>query len=280
MDYREIQLNGFDLHVSEWSETDDHPFVTRVDGHGSAPTRGAGGDRANADGSWSGRRYLSAKPYTLTGGCESPSQIMSEQWRDRLMVAVAGRDLPLTLNYASGPRTAFVRLDGAVKIDRITPAFIEWQLSLIADDPLWYVGDGLTPGFTAAVQRAQEIGGVTFPLSFPLAWDSSVAYGAADFWNPGTGGRLEFRLDGPLTSPMVTTINADGPRVLSWPGLSLAAGEWLDINPARRIAVVQGQASRPPAVRQWPRLTAGANHWQFTAGSGEGTLTVRAWPAY
>lgn len=277
-----MTLNGLSLFEVWVPDTEPHPVLQEVSGLlGGAPWRAATGERAGTDGNWHATPTRGPRSGSLKGQVFGPDPVTVEQWGDLLLAATHGTRLPLTFHYASGPRTLLVRVDGEVDLVRSRLAYeIGWQVPVIAEDPLWYLGDGVTPGFTATVQRAREIGGVTFPLSFPLAWDSSVAYGAADYWNPGTGGRLEFRLDGPLTAPMVTTINADGPRVLSWPTLSLAAGEWLDINPARRIALVQGQASRPPAVRQWPRLAAGANHWQFTAGSGEGTLTVRAWPAY
>ena len=279
MDSRGITLNGVALHDELGAET-DQPFVTRVEGLGSAPWRGATGERAGTDGSWAATRHRAARTFTIEGGTVSPDAIASELWIDRIETACIGRDLPLTLHWASGPRTAMVRLDGALKIDRITPEVMEWQIPLIADDPAVYLGDGVTPTWTATTGRASEAGGVVFPLVFPLSWSSQVVGGMLAYSNPGTAGRLLLRLDGPLTDPTITTTNADGPRVLSWP-MTLAAGEYLLIDPEKRQALLQGQASRPPAQRGWPRLTPGTNSFQFHApGDSTGTLTVSAWAAY
>lgn len=280
MESRDVTFNGLALH-RESGLGANGASVTHVDGIGGAPRRGASGDRASADGSWFGTQYRSARAITIQGVTESPDAIASELWRDRLDQACHGKDLPLTLGWASGDRTALVRLDGAVKVDRITPEFLEWQIPLIADDPSVYAGDGVNPTWSGSTGRASESGGVIFPLGLPLLWDSRVVGGELAFRNPGTTGRLQLRLDGPLTDPVVTTVNADGTRVLSWP-ITLAAGEFLLVDPGRRRAMLQGQASRPPAQRGWPRLTPALNTFRLHASgsSSSGSLSVYAWAAY
>lgn len=270
---RRVVLNGLELY------DDDEWILQEVDGLGTAPSRFASGDRSGADGSWAGRSQRAARSYTLAGATVSDNALASEAAMDALATAVADDEVPLTFHYASGPRTAFVRLDGEVKYERITPDAFRWQVPLRAIDPSMYLGDGVRPSWSDSTTRAYETGGVTFPLTFPLTWSSDVVGGQVEYRNPGTTGRVEFRLDGPLTNPVITTRNGDGTRVLGW-NITIPEGAWLYVDPERRRAMLNGQASRPPSQRGWPRLSPGSNQWLFNAaGDSSGSLTVFAWAA-
>lgn len=281
MESRRITFNGLELFEPvEPIGGGDHPVVQSVDGIGGPAWSAPSGDRAGADGGWAGTPRRGVRPVSIDGTTISVDAIASEQWADRLIAAGTGKDLPLTFGYASGPRTMLVRVDGSIKIERRLPNVIRWQIPLVADDPAWYIGDGRNPTWEGTTARAQEVGGIIFPIQFPLLWDSGVVGGQLEYRNPGTTGRVDLRIDGPVVDPVITIRNADGTRVLAWT-LTIPPGGFLTIDPIKRVALLQGQASRPPVQRGWPRLTPGSNQFQFHAsGSSSGTLTVYAWPAF
>lgn len=279
-EFRRITFNGIEMWRFSKRGGPDHPIAQEVEGLLDGPTwETASGDRAGADGAWSGTPRRKARAGSITGVTFSADEMTSEQWGDQLIAAGIGKDLPLTFHFASGPRTLLVRVDGAIKRKHRGDS-CAWQIPLVADDPSFYLGDGVSPAWSGTTGRARESGGVMFPLTFPLAWAGDVVGGQLEYRNPGTTGRLDLRIDGPVVDPVVKIRNGDGTRVLSW-ALTLAAGEFLAIEPQRRRAMLQGEASRPPVQRGWPRLAPGGNQFQFHAGGDStGTLTVSAWPAY
>ena len=262
---------------------DGYPWrVRKNDALNGVGVRTPSGDRAGADGEWAGTSLRAARSFTLEGLYKGADPITVDAAHTQLLEAIALADIPVTTYRPAGPRTVLARRAGEVIWEWLGGDVVRWSALLKAHDPNVYLGDGTTPAWTGVTGRATEVGGVDFPLGFtpPLLWDSAVVGGQVAYRNPGTTGKLELRLDGPLVDPVVTTYNADGVRVLSWAGLTLPAGAWLEIDPVRRQALLQGQASRPPTRRGWPRLTPGQNTFGFHAsGDSTGTLTVRAWPA-
>ena len=278
--WRKVTINGVDL----WPSSPrlaraDEPIVQDWEGFESASWDTPTGPRVGRDGNWSGTPRREPKSYMVKGITTHPDEYAADAWIDRLNAACIGKDLPLTYHQISGPRTALVRVPQP-KIARPQPTLTEWQLSPVADDPSFYLGDGINPAWTATTTRTHEVGGLTFPIVFPLVFDSTLVAGQLEYRNPGTTGRLQFRLDGPLTDPLIRTTNSLGTRTLAW-NITIPAGGWLLIDPQARTAKLNGQSSRPPVQRGWPTLTSGLHTFRFHAfGDSSGTLTTYAWPAY
>lgn len=268
-----VEINGLVMGGHPWR-------VTKTDMLNGVGVRTPSGERVGADGEWAGTSLRAARSGTLEGNYKGTDPIDLDAARARLQEAAALVDVPVTFHMPSGPQTVMARRAGEVLWEWVGGNVAKWSVLMKAHDPSLYLGDGVSPGWSGTTGRARESGGVMFPLTFPVAWAGDVVGGQLEYRNPGTTGRLELRIDGPVVDPVVTIRNADGTRVLSW-ALTLAAGEFLAIEPQRRRAMLQGEASRPPVQRGWPRLTPGSNQFQFHAGGDStGTLTVSAWPAY
>lgn len=267
-----VEINGLVMGGHPWR-------VTKTDMLNGVGVRTPSGERAGADGEWAGTSLRAARSGTIEGNYKGTSPVDLDAARARLQEAVALVDVPVTFHMPSGPQTVMARRAGEVLWEWVGGNVAKWSVLMKAHDPSLYLGDGVRPSWSGTTGRAYETGGVVFPLAFPLTWSSDVAGGQVEYRNPGTTGRVEFRLDGPLTNPVVTSRNSDGTRVLGW-NITIPDGAWLYVDPERRRAMLNGQASRPPSQRGWPRLSPGSNQWLFNAAGGSaGSLTVFAWAA-
>lgn len=116
--------------------------------------------------------------------------------------------------------------------------------------------------------------------SFPISFGDGGSGGDIVIDNPGTSGYINMSIYGHVVNPRIITENEDGTSTLAW-DWTIGVGEYLDIDPQTPTSLLQGQVSRPPIIRQWPRLTAGINTFRFRADaySASALLVVTALPA-
>lgn len=249
-----------------------------VDGLGDAGASVTSEARVQADGQWSTTPYRQAKAMGISGTCRVNSAASVPAAISQLNAAVSLRTSALTVHWPSGDATRWVRRDGDIQATPVTDQMITWSATVVADDPTWYVGDGAgSADLTPSTLLPFTTGGLVFPATFPAIFTGSSGTGDITLTTTA-GGRMWWRIDGPVVNPQVTTVGPDGTeRTVGW-ALTLADGEWLDVDVEQRRSMLLGQASRPPAVRQWPLLQPGLSTIRFRSPeiSTTARLTVRA----
>lgn len=277
MSSRVVVVNGAQFNTEalidgvEWE-------ITEVTGLGEPASVATSGQRVAQDGEWVTTGYRGARAVGLSGVIRASSAARLELAADQLRNLIGLAEFPLTLRYDSGDRTIFVRRDGEVQFpSRDLPTEQPWSCVLKAADPAIYAGDANGSGTQVLTTGLpQSTGGVVFPVTFPVTFSGASATGDVTV-TLSAGGKLTLRIAGPVTDPSVVVENSDGLFRVAWLG-SIPAGMWLDVDPQLRSALLQGQSSRPPAVRRWPRLAPGVNTIRFRAAAYEAgilTATIR-----
>lgn len=264
------EFNGQDLVDGvEWE-------ITEVTGMGDPAAVFASEQNVAQDGAWATTGYRAPRAVGLAGVIRAVDEIRAELAADRLRRLITLTEFPVTLHYASGDRTCWVRRDGDVQMpSRDLPVEFGWSVVLKATDPAIYAGDAAGSGqLVLTTGLPNTSGGLAFPVTFPLTFTGVSATGDLVVDLPA-GGRLDLRIDGLVKQPQVVVENALGEFRLAWYAI-LDAGMWLDVDPRRRSALLQGQASRPPNVRIWPTLAAGANTIRFRAGEYSASALLTA----
>lgn len=108
-------------------------------------------------------------------------------------------------------------------------------------------------------------GGLTFPATFPLAFDATLVGGqATDVVNEGTApAGLRLLIEGPVDQPRVAVIH-DGEAVIVRFDVTLGSGQWLEVDTDLRTVLINGVTSRRDiVVGEFPLLPP------------EGTSTIR-----
>ena len=276
---REITVNGQRFNQDVWVDGVEWE-ITDVTGMGDPANVYASEQLVAQDGAWATTGYRAPRAVGLQGVIRGVDEIRAELAADRLRRLIGLADFPLTLHYASGDRTLWVRRDGEVQIEsREMPTEFVWSVTLKSVDPAIYAGNAAgSKDITLTTGLPISEGGLTFPATFPLIFSATTTSGdlSVDLVD---GGRLSMRIDGEVSAPQIVLVNQAGTFRLAWYAI-VAGGMWLDIDPRRRAALLQGQASRTPNVRQWPVLSPGQNIFRFRAAaySADARLTVTIRP--
>lgn len=161
-----------------------------------------------------------------------------------------------------------------------TDVMVSWSAQMVAVDPRRFS----TP-LTASTGLPSSSGGLTIPFTIPFTIDAVTVTGRCSLTNPGivTGPvvlRIEQTGPDPLVGPAVVH-ESSGRALVFQSSLSLAAGEWIDVDMEAQTVLANGTASRNAFVvrREWSGFDPGVNEWSFAAVSGTGLLTVTATPA-
>ena len=241
------------------------------------------GPRVQRDGQWRTTAYRNALTGGLAGVIEG-TEAEAENMLRSLKAAASVNNAPLTVVTTRGPQTILVAREGDLVVNHVRPGLIRWSTTIIATDPVWYQGG--QQGGSVDNSRLQVLytylpqltGGLTFPIGFPVAFTETGEVGEVGVFLE-KGARVTFTLRGPILNPALRVTNRAGSFLLYW-DLMLENGEYLEIDPVRKQALLQGQSSRPPQVRQWPELVAGDNTITFRSASyyAAARLTVNIRP--
>lgn len=233
--------------------------------------------KTRAAGAWAGPRNLTPRHITVSGLIDAPSVDAAVAALDALTAAAALDATILTVARGSQSRSVIAYRQGEVSVTAITDTKFGYTLDLICPDPRKF-----TTAVTGNTILPSVTGGLTLPLVLPFTLGTTVTSGQVSLSNPGTAtGPVVLRFDGPLTGPQVTHIGS-GLQLVFSSSLTLAAGEWLNVDMEAQTALANGQASRNAFVqsRGWSGFEPGSNQWAFTAVSGSGRLTVTATPSW
>lgn len=244
--------------------------VEEVDGwDDSPPVRLEATEREQDDGAYDADTFYGARLLTLTGRADAPDKATMQAAKRRLAQVCA--DLraglkALSCDEADRTRYAYVRRAADVKVKDQGARMFSWQLQLLAPDPRKYGAAATVATGLANVAG----GGATFPMAMPLIFAGAAgATGAIVVTNAGAyASRPTFRILGPVTDPVLENLTT-GQR-LRFAGLSLGAGDYLDVDTDARSAVLNGSASRRGTVAsdsEWWSLAPGDNQVRFLAAA-------------
>ncbi len=180
------------------------------------------------------------------------------------------RDIPMDLAYSLGAAKASVQFH--------------------ATDPRVY-----SPGITGTVGLPAPLGGMTFPMTFPLVFGGGGAFGAVTAVNAGDiEMRPTFVITGPCTNPVVQNTTTGWYLAFSNPsqaGYTLNAGDTLAVDTDLRTVIYTSSGSTVGAPRRnwllpgavWPDevagvqgLAPGANSIEFSSGDSTAVAATLA----
>jgi hypothetical protein len=237
-----IVLGATDEEGCRWHWDGEDPWSP------SPAARGITGERENTSGSWDATEHYVARRPVFKGIVRAPNHDVLHRAKQRLFDAVAVSPWRLRIIEPGYDRTAWVRRDGEVlwSEGRKRRGAL-FSISLLAPDPLVYSTSTRTydSGFPTAT------GGLVRPATWPATRSGVVASGSVTLVNDGslpaplrarvTGPCDDVTLAQPETGKVLTIANPNGP--------TLRAGEWLDIDTARRQVLLLGTGGR----RSWAR---------------------------
>ncbi|MGH3878071.1 MAG: hypothetical protein ACRDSK_13660 [Actinophytocola sp.] len=270
----QVQIRDVLVGPGTWYDVPEfNPFTRNVRAEHSGP-------RAWNHGSWSGVEWMDevVVPMRIAVRGATPAQWLTNQ--QELVAAFR----------AVGEAVAEVELRFAIAGSEFLmygrPRLADPDLTLIASnttivsaafvalDPLIYAG---TETVVGPIGLPTQTSGLTVPFTVPFMVTGTVVGGSGVLQNLGTAETgLLLRIDGPVIEPSVTLQRADGViQTLSF-DLTLAAGQWLDVDTTQKTALLNGTASRYPSG-DWPVLPKGTHTIRWTAADYNATaaLTVR-----
>lgn len=272
-----VVLNGFSLNVLDQFGVLWQTLIPLGGWDGSPSSSLTLTQKTRAAGAWTGPRNLTQRVITLGGMVTAPDADAAVAASERLAAAVMLDAAVLTVMRGSTVRSAIVYRQGEVGFEEMTDLIFGWSIDLVAPDPR---------KFAAAVSATTALpsgsGGFSVPFTVPFAINSNIVSGEVHLTNPGNAtGAVVLRIDGPVVGPQITHVGT-GLQLIFSSSLTLAAGEWLEVDTEAQTALANGQASRNNAItsRGWFGFESGPNTFAFAAVSGSGLLTVSGTPAW
>ncbi|MEU8264485.1 hypothetical protein AB0C02_28165 [Micromonospora sp. NPDC048999] len=248
-----------------------------------------GGARAWAHGSWSGAEWAAERVV--------PMRILVDAGRDDVGAALdlrhalaaafapvtTGPDVPLRWRQGGREYQLFVRPRMAEPDLSLLGAGRMWvRCAAVAVDPRIY---SATERVTAPLGAPVYTGGLRVPFRVPFRLVTQQTAGIATAVNAGLApAGLRLRFAGPSPQPRVTVQWPDGTRRQLRVALTLAAGEWLDVDTEARTALLNGDPTnsrRADVTGDWPLLAPGSNTLRYAAAEwASGTVTGRWWDTW
>lgn len=243
--------------------------LTNFDGWLSWQLRGSNADRPGRHGSFPGLKRLTERTIEveLTSMTDDASLLAG------IRTATVPEEDPVEEPLAiwagtTEPQRVMARLER-----RAIPTDHEWSvgnhrctLQFIATDPRRYaIAETVSP---MVGLPAPGIGGLSFPLSFPLSFGTPGIPGVITVVNGGEAVAWPtYVVTGPVTAPVIT--NTTSGKVLQWAtSFTLNAGSTMVVDTDTRSVTVDGVARRDTLqVADWAPLTVGDNVLVFN-GSG------------
>jgi hypothetical protein len=214
------------------------------------------------------------------GVAQAPTPALAQAAARRFASLLAvTRSGTLTVDDGSLVLSSRVLLHGnsPVFIRWVTDVWFEFGISLVAPDPRKY-----GPAVEVTTGMAGSSGGVSFPLVFPLDFGASAG-GVVTLVNDGTVKSWPvIRISGPVVNPRILNpVTGDSLRV----GMTINAGEYVDIDTAARTVLLQGTASRRAvtlSTGEWMPVPPGGASFSFGADaySAAASMTVSARSAW
>lgn len=139
----------------------------------------------------------------------------------------------------------------------------------------WVAPDGILESAlestVTVLPSGQSSTGLTYPVTYPVTYAATLSGGPVMVTNAGSAPVDHItRMYGPATGPV---LSLDGVGSLSFPGLVIPAGDYVEVNSRERTVLANGLASVSRygfldfATTTWWRLQPGANLVRYSPGS-------------
>lgn len=236
--------------------------VSDLEGWQVASSTGAVTQRSAARGGWRNGAQLAPKGYTLVGSVYTDRGDVPDLL-DQLLSNIA-LDVPDALTvygvHNGQDRLTYVRQEGDAVTQIVSATEGTFAIGLVAPDPLKYSIEE----HIASAKLPVTTGGLTVPITVPFSIDAVTVSGVVAVSNDGNYPvSPRILIYGPVDTPKVT--NLDTGEILQV-NLTLAPGEWIDLDLDRHTAMLNGTSSRRGYVTgQWFSLTPGDNLIAFNA---------------
>lgn len=232
------------------------------------------GDLGAGHGQWDATEFYGPRTHALRGVAQGSHEALHRA-KERLKAAVSIRPFTLRGVEPGYDRQATVRRGGEILWTETDPGNADWSVALYQADPFIYSTDE----HTASTGLPATSGGLVWPATWPATWDATVTSGRMGLTNAGTADAYPvFRVHGPLpdftlaslaTGAVLTVDNPDGQTV--------GAGEWIDVDTARRRVLLMGTGSRRSWMSgSWFSLPPGFTDVGFSASVPNTTALVTA----
>lgn len=231
------------------------------------------------DGGWDAAGVLRPRVVGVTGEVVQASHAAAHAVRGEL-VSLGPSTLHQLVVESTGvgrPLSALVRVTQPAVVEWLGPVRFRYSIQLTAPDPLKY-----GPVTFAKTGLSSSAGGtgLVYPLTYPRDYGIApgVTPGALTVTNVGSSSYFpRLRIDGPVTNPVVT-VSETGDRI-AYTG-TIAAGQWLDIDCARRRVLLNGQVSHrylTSFVGGWLAIPVGGASVSWTADDAGAAATLSVW---
>lgn len=197
-----FKLNGLDL-----GEGTPYHIAAPVSGFEKPPIRMGAGDWSGRDGGYVSSQFFSSRTIVLNGFYKQDDCEAADEIRETLVDSLPIRQsLPLFVTSFSGKQYVLQTYLKDFKMDIVSRNFGQYQITLIAPDPLLYdAGDGTDP----------DSGWVNLPVYKLIGGGYITAYNMPVQWTPGTQPTIavndgdiinypQFKLTGVMTNPRIT----------------------------------------------------------------------------
>lgn len=249
-----------------------------VDGWDGPGTAGQVVQRAGDHGGWSSPQYFAPRVLTLRISVSAPSQTLRDAARALVQKVVPVSDLATLRFDEPTPKQISVRRSGMLAESCVNLVSCDFAIGLVAPDPRKYATVARIA--SAYAPNTTSLTGITPPLTPPLALPAQPPAGEVTVANDGNiDTRPTITITGVNTGPSITNITTG--QVISWPTVSLAAGDVLAVDLDARRATVNGAFAPAAVTSSWWTVPPGGATVQL-GGTSDGTslMTVTSRDAY
>ncbi|MFJ2631054.1 hypothetical protein ACIO6U_03695 [Streptomyces sp. NPDC087422] len=228
-----IPLGGVDELGVAW-------VLQTLDGWDSPEIRAQVQQREGDHGAWSGARYLGERPITLAGTVVAPDPAALDDARERLLSAASLSDTTVVV-YEQTPKQALAHRSAKPLWKYETDVAATYSVMMTADDPRRYA----TVAQSGTTMLPITTGGMTYPRTYPLAFNAVTVSGQVDCANLGSfETRPVLVIDGPVSQPAVLAQMPDGSvRPMTY-SQDLSLGDQLVIDVDAKSVMLNGNVSR------------------------------------
>lgn len=270
-----LALNGFDF-TAPSSPRGGSFRLRELDGWHSVSFERERTDKMQQAGAWPATGFAKAATITARGRAHYSNREAAALERRELMAVAGQEQYRLTVVDEAGEGTRIVEVD-SISVTPVRDGAFQWAFAVTAVDPLVYGPERYDQtGLSSTAAGA----GLTYPLAYPLNYGvaAGVTPGQLALRNAGTESyHPRLRITGPVTRPVVTLAET-GDRV-AYNG-TLAAGQWLDIDCARRRTLLNGQVSVRNDVSYigaWLAVPRGGASMAWTADTADPAAALSVW---
>lgn len=210
-------------------------------------------DKPAARGTFIGSEHPAARVITLAGRLNAPDAPTMRDAVDKLLGICADPNTlyPITCTDERGlTLAAQCRLDGEILATPVNWNTVDFSIQLVCPDPR---KTAATQTEVSAVLTAAGLGGLAYPLAFPLNYGTPGIPGSLVLTNPGSAeADILFSIRGPVTNPLITD-TATG-NTTAYLG-ALSASDLLTVDTSSGRVLLNGIDRRGLlSVTRWPRI--------------------------